>query len=111
MGSAFRSRRVWIRLERRPGVRARVWAVLGLLAVVSIALMGCGDPSRPGTVAGRADWLGLDYNSTAAPGGLRVFASRGLVYDRGGALEIRAGRTVAGSPDLARGLSRSLAAG
>lgn len=93
-------------------VRIRaVSALPALLAIACLALTGCGDPSRPGPVPGSAGWLGLNYNSSAAPGGLRVFASRGLVYDRGGTLEIRAGRTVAGSPDLARGLSRSLAAG
>lgn len=82
-----------------------------LAAIACLALTGCGDPARPGAVTADADWLGLNYNSTAAPGGLRVFALRGLVYDRGGALEIRAGRTVGGSPELAHGLSRSLAAG
>ena len=57
-----------------------------------------------------AAWLGLDYNSGSTAGSLTDFARRGIVYDREGALEVRAGTTPQNSPKLASGLLASEAA-
>ena len=95
----------------RAAERAPAWTrrVLMLLVIAGLALMGlaCGGAAKPppqsdgrGAMPGSADWLGLNYNSTAAPGGLRVFASRGVVYDRGGALEISGLLVNTGCADL-----------
>ena len=60
----------------------------------------------------KAPWLGLNYNSGRdAHGTLRAFSSRGIVYDRDGPLEVRAGATVASDPFFGRGLARSYSAG
>jgi hypothetical protein len=57
-----------------------------------------------------AAWLGLNYNSDSASGSLRDFARRGIVYDREGRLEVRAGRTADNGTTLASGLAISYAA-
>jgi hypothetical protein len=57
-----------------------------------------------------AAWLGLNYNSEANSGSLRDFARRGIVYDREGKLEVRAGRTPARGTRLASGLNTAYAA-
>lgn len=82
-----------------------------LLCATSTTPAPLKSPGRPGRVSAGGDWLGLDYNSSSGAGSLRDFASRGIVYDRNGALEVRAGRTIAGSPTLAHGLGISLMAG
>jgi hypothetical protein len=63
----------------------------------------------PPPLVGR--WLGLDYNSSTGVGGIDDFAARGVVYDRSGRLETDAGQTAGDGSALARGVSRSIAAG
>ncbi len=67
-------------------------------------------PTTPAPSA-TAAWLGLNYNSGSGTGSLRDFASRGIVYDREGKLEVRAGTTPENSAKLRSGLATSYAAG
>jgi hypothetical protein len=55
-------------------------------------------------------WLGLNYNSGSEAGALRDFAERGIIYDREGKLEVRAGRTPRTEPRFRSGLTTSFAA-
>jgi hypothetical protein len=62
-------------------------------------------PPRPGP------WLGLNYNSSAGVGKLDDFAKLGVVYDRGGGLEVSAGETPGNAPRFADAIRTSLDAG
>src|SRR5262245_55878824 len=66
-------------------------------------------PSEPAPVPPAA-WLGLNYNSGSSTGSRYDFALRGIVYDREGRLEVRAGATPRNNPDLDAGLASSYAA-
>jgi hypothetical protein len=70
-------------------------------------------PPLPETQVPRppAAWLGLNYNSVSQTGGVKDFAARGIVYDREGKLEVRAGATVLGSSSFRSGLATTYAAG
>jgi hypothetical protein len=64
-------------------------------------------PAPPGSVA----WLGLNYNSGSTSGSLRDFAAGGIVYDRQGRLEVRAGTTPENNWKFRSGLTSSYGAG
>ena len=70
-------------------------------------------PPLPTTLAssGSTAWLGLNYNSGSKTGALRDFVERGIVYDREGKLEVRAGHTPETDPQLRSGLATSYGAG
>ena len=70
-------------------------------------------PPLPTTLAssGSTAWLGLNYNSGSKTGALRDFVERGIVYDREGKLEVRAGHTPETDPELRSGLATSYGAG
>jgi hypothetical protein len=55
----------------------------------------------------RAPWLGLNYNSGSSTGSLRDFAAHGIVYDREGKLEVRAGTTPRNNREFRSGLATS----
>jgi hypothetical protein len=63
-----------------------------------------GSPEPPG-------WLGLNYNSSANVGKLDEFAKRGIVFDRGGGLELDVGATPQDTPQFAHDLRVSIRAG
>jgi hypothetical protein len=101
----------------------RCGALLGIV-LAAIICAACGRADHPGpssvTTATRTstlarhpspDWLGLNYNSGSATGGLTDFSRFGIVYDRLGDLAVNAGQTIESSPDLARGLRASSRAG
>lgn len=67
-------------------------------------------PSAPAP-AGSAAWLGLNYNSGSTTGSIRDFAIRGIVYDRQGRLEVRAGTTANNNWKFRSGLATSFGAG
>jgi hypothetical protein len=102
----------------------RASALLLLVAVVlslSVYLTGTGSGEAPPAVtpplpttpaaSGSSAWLGLNYNSGSRTGALRDFVERGIVYDREGKLEVRAGRTTGTDPEFRSGLARSYRAG
>jgi hypothetical protein len=97
----------------------RFRALLVTLAMLSTCwlAMGCGGSSsrsetRRSTVLVTTPWLGMNYNSGRfVHGALRAFSSRGIVYDRDGSLEVRAGATVDSDPLFGQGLARSYSAG
>lgn len=114
---AAEARRAGSARRRRAVITAALLIALagGLLAYGLVCTASCPKSPRsahlpfpPGGGRGSAggDWLGMNYNSSSNSGSLRDFASRGIVYDRGGALEVRAGHTI-----WRRGLQTSLAAG
>jgi hypothetical protein len=93
-----------------------VAAVAGVL--MGVACGGHPAPSSPkpsppvrAFVATPGSWLGLAYNSSGGVGTAERFALEGIVYDRSGPLEVKAGQTPAGSRALAQGLRLSLRAG
>lgn len=92
---------------------------VALLGLVAIGLSRGPAPARPTLTppapaspdpAPPVAWLGLDYNSGANTGRLTDFAVRGIVYDREGGLEVRAGYTPANSHLFRVGLGTSYAA-
>ena len=99
--------------------------VVTLLLIIGVALRGAlfdarraaappaATPPLPRTPprAPPAAWLGLNYNSGSNTGSLSDFARRGIVYDREGSLEVRAGKTPENFPIFASGLAASYAAG
>ena len=70
-------------------------------------------PSPPvaAVAAAPGSWLGLAYNSSGGVGTAERFALDGIAYDRSGPLEVKAGQTPAGDPELAHGLRVSVRAG
>lgn len=104
--------------------RRRAWAVV-VLIVVCVALLLYALPRRPVPAPPAATpplpaapapppplaWLGLNYNSDPDTGGLRAFAVRGIVYDRLGSMEIRAGTTPQNSSSFGSGLATAYGAG
>ena len=103
--------------------KRRAWAIAGLIVAVGlvVVLLSSGQPTpappaatpplpKAPALVGPAAWLGLNYNSGSTTGSLTDFAVRGIVYDREGALEVRAGTTPQNSPKLASGLVASHAA-
>lgn len=104
-----------------------VWFTWALLLVVAAGLTlyvyltdRHPDPAPPAVTpplptapvpSGSAAWLGLNYNSGSITGSLRDFAVRGIVFDRQGRLEVRAGTTPGNNWKFRSGLARSYGAG
>lgn len=111
--------------RKRPSRTRTLFFLLLLLVTIGIAVRvstfhGRPPPAPPAATpplprttppAAPAAWLGLNYNSGSNTGSLTEFARRGIVYDREGRLEVRAGWTPENFPTFASGLAASYAAG
>jgi hypothetical protein len=76
---------------RRRRVLVRLAAALAMLAVAGATLSG----AAVGAESTSGPWLGLNGNSNRFVGPVEQFVEHNILYDRGGAIELLAGETLA----------------
>jgi hypothetical protein len=92
-------------------------SVVAIFAFSAVACGGGSGVTGSGVTVARTAvnpsnaWLGLNYNADVDNKQLRAFSVRGVIYDREGNIEVRAGETLQSSFDFRWGLARTYGAG